>query len=73
KEYLLAKKMVNRLYEEVTADLKSDEEFQKYVDTYLHELKENANIQVFNEQLMAVTTTDEGLSRKVDFIAVHMQ
>ncbi|MBU1063920.1 SurA N-terminal domain-containing protein [bacterium] len=73
KEYLLAKKMVNRLYEEVTADLKSDEEFQKYVDTYLHELKENANIQVFEKQLMAVTTTDEGLSRKVDFIAVHMQ
>jgi len=72
-EYLLAKKMVNRLYEEVTADLKSDEEFQKYIDTYLHELKENANIQVFDEQLMAVTTTDEGLSRKVDFIAVHTQ
>jgi len=73
KEYLLAKKMVNRLYEEVAADLKTDEEFQKYVDTYLSELKENANIQVFNEQLMAVTTTDEGLSRKVDFIAVHTQ
>jgi len=73
KEYLLAKKMVNRLYAEAAADLKSEEEFQKYIDAYLHELKENANIQVFDEQLMAVTTTDEGLSRKVDFIAVQTQ
>ncbi|MBL7067657.1 MAG: SurA N-terminal domain-containing protein [Candidatus Marinimicrobia bacterium] len=73
KEYLLAKKMVNTLYEEVAADLITDEEFQEYVEAYLHELKENSNIQVFDEQLMAVTTTDEGLSRKVDFIAVHTQ
>jgi len=73
KEYLLAKKMVNTLYGEVFVDLKTDEEFQEYVEAYLSELKENASIQVFNEQLMAVTTTDEGLSRKVDFIAVRTQ
>jgi len=73
KEYLLAKKMVNMLNEEVAVDLKTDEEFQEYVEAYLSELKENANIQVFDEQLMAVTTTDEGLSRKVDFVAVHTQ
>ncbi|MBL7068149.1 MAG: SurA N-terminal domain-containing protein [Candidatus Marinimicrobia bacterium] len=72
-EYLLSKKMINTLYKDVAANLDTEEEFQVYLDTFVSELREKANIQVFDEQLMAVTTTDEGLSRKVDFIAVHTQ
>ncbi len=72
-EYLLAKKMVNSIYNDNVADFKNDEEFQNYLNKYISELKEKANIQVFEEQLMAVNTTDEGLSRKVDFIAVYAQ
>jgi len=73
KEYLLAQKMVNHLYRETAIDSTSDEKFQEYLDAVIFELKENADIQIYEEQLMAVNTTDEGLSRKVDFIAVYTQ
>ncbi len=73
REFLLAQKMINRLYREQANEAMSDEEFQKVLIAYTRNLKENATIQVFEERLMAVNTSDEGLSRKIDFIAVQTQ
>lgn len=73
REFLLAQKMINRLYQEQANEAMSDEEFQKVLIAYTRNLKENATIQVFEERLMAVNTSDEGLSRKIDFIAVQTQ
>ncbi len=72
-EYLLAQKMINSVYRDNPDEFKNDEEFQDFLNKYVSELREQSNIQVYEEQLMAVNTTDEGLSRKVDFVAVYAQ
>ncbi|MBN2601665.1 MAG: SurA N-terminal domain-containing protein [Candidatus Marinimicrobia bacterium] len=72
-EYLLAQKMINSVYRDNAGEFKNDKEFQDFLNKYISELREQTNIQVYEEQLMAVSTTDEGLSRKVDFIAVYTQ
>lgn len=73
REYLLAQKMINRLYREQAKDSMSDEEFQTVLTAHIRNLKKDATIQVFQEPLMAVNTSDEGLARKIDFIAVQTQ
>ncbi|MBN2280308.1 MAG: SurA N-terminal domain-containing protein [Candidatus Marinimicrobia bacterium] len=73
REYLLARKIVNKVYRECDGRFKDDGEFGNFLTQYIADLKEQTDIQIFNEQLMAVNTTDEGLARKIDFIAVPTQ
>lgn len=73
KEHMLAEKMIRLLYTEKSDEYKTDDAFNDYLKQYLNKLKEKADIQVYNEELMAVKTTDEGLSRKIDFVVVHSQ
>jgi hypothetical protein len=76
REQLLARKMMNRLYREISdasADSLTGETFDDYIDQYVRGLREEANIHIFEDNLMAVNTSDEGLARKVDFIAFRTQ
>lgn len=73
RESLLAQKMISRLYREQANESILDEEFQAVLTAYIRDLKEAARIQVFEERLMALNTSDEELSRKIDFIAVQTQ
>lgn len=73
REYLLTRKIVNKLYRDSDDKFKDDAEFGEFLAEYVTDLKKQTNIQIFNEQLMAVNTTDEGLARKIDFIAVQAQ
>ncbi len=73
KEHMLAEKMIRKLYAENRSDYKADSIFPDFLKNYLTDLREEADIHVFNEKLMTVNTSDEGLSRKIDFIVVHTQ
>jgi len=73
KEHMLAEKMIRKLYTDNKDDYKDADVFSDYLKNYLSDLKNEADIHVFDEELMAVNTTDEGLSRKIDFVVVHTQ
>ena len=73
REYLLAQKMINRLYQEQATDGMYETELQAIVTRFTRQLREKTEIRIFEEQLMAVNTSDEGLARKIDFIAVQTQ
>jgi hypothetical protein len=77
REYLLAEKMLNKLQCDQASTSEdstfSQIAFSAYVNNHIQQLKTQATFQIFKDQLMAVQTTDAGLTRKIDFTAVHSQ
>jgi len=77
REYLLTYKMLAYLGREFynqhpdTAD--SQERLEKYISDYKVGLRAAEKIHIYNDNLLAVKTTDEGLARKIDFVAFHTQ
>ncbi len=77
-EHLLAEKIKRQLYAELinedstTLEMTASE-FETYLNDYVNQLRLGADIIINTENLMAVKTSDEGLSRKIDFVAVHTQ
>lgn len=75
-ERLVSEKMLIKLendYIKSTESSKRENEFSAYVDSYIDKIKSKTELTVFRNELMAVNTTDEGLSRKIDFVAIHTQ
>ena len=77
REHLLMRKMLTHLgrefYEQYPDTADSQERLEKFIADYKTNLREAEKIDVDNDNLMAVKTTDEGLARKIDFVAFHTQ
>jgi hypothetical protein len=73
KEHLLAQKMIRSIYRDCPDSIKHDYEFQMLVDDHVKELRKRASIEIDQELLMSINTSDKGLSRKIDFIVVPSQ
>ena len=72
KEYLLAKKMIRKLYSSVKDSITTDEGLEACLENYLTELRAKASIEIDEEILFSINTSDEGLSRKIDFVGVSI-
>jgi hypothetical protein len=77
REHLLAHKQLNHIYRNIASRSNDStlvqQEFDDSLKTLLKQLRSEASITVNEQCLMAINTSDEGLSRKVDFVAVYTQ
>ncbi|MFH1852411.1 MAG: hypothetical protein ABIA75_08705, partial [Candidatus Neomarinimicrobiota bacterium] len=77
REQLLAEKMLRKFAGELDLDkheiAEQNKIFNNYMSDYVARLKAEADLEVFESNLLAVSTSDAGLSRKIDFLAVHTQ
>ncbi len=76
-ERLLANELKKNILENIKSqDIDSVEVQKKYnqkIEDLVQELKDQTNIDINKKALMAVKTSDYGLSRKIDFFAKHLQ
>lgn len=70
KETLLAEKMIKNLYRDVPDSLQTKEAREAFLENHLTELRAKAAIEIDEDALLSINTSDEGLSRKIDFIVV---
>ncbi len=77
RENLLADRMRRELYMSmISTGIDSAHLSAKYLsmtNDLINNLRANANIEIDLDNLMAVNTTDKGLSRKIDFVAIRTQ
>jgi len=77
REKLLADRLRRELYLNlISASIDSTQLTAKYLavtDELINKLRAETDIEIDLDNLMAVNTTDEGLSRKIDFIAIRTQ
>lgn len=77
REKLLADRMRRELYMSmISTGIDSAQLTAKYLavtDELINKLRAETDIEIDLDNLMAVNTTDEGLSRKIDFIAIRTQ
>lgn len=74
---LLANEMKKKIFQEIqteTADsLNMQDIYNQEIESFSQKLYATSRIEIDNEKLKNVETTDDGLSRKIDFFAKHMQ
>lgn len=70
REYLLAEKMIRKLYHSVKDSITSDEEKEAWLEDYLTTLRTDASIEIDEDLLLSINTSDEGFTRKIDFVGV---
>lgn len=77
REKLLADRLRRELYLNlISASIDSTQltaEYLAVTDELINKLRAETDIEIDLDNLMAVNTTDEGLSRKIDFIAIRTQ
>ena len=77
REKLLADRMRRELYMSmISTGIDSAQLTAKYLavtDELINKLRAETDIEIDLDNLMAVNTTDEGLSRKIDFVAIRTQ
>ena len=76
-ERLLANELKGNIFENIKSQNIDSVEIQKkynqQIDNLVQELQNQTNIDINKKALMAVETSDHGLSRKIDFFAKHLQ
>jgi hypothetical protein len=70
REYLLAEKMIRNLYHSIKDSITSDEEKEVWLEDYLTKLRADASIEIDEDLLLSINTSDEGFTRKIDFVGV---
>jgi hypothetical protein len=67
---LLAEKMIRNLYHSIKDSITSDEEKEVWLEDYLTKLRADASIEIDEDLLLSINTSDEGFTRKIDFVGV---
>ncbi len=62
--------MIKNLYRSAEDSLLNDTAREAYLENCLAGLREKASIEIDKDVLLSINTSDEGLSRKIDFIGV---
>lgn len=77
REHLLMRKMLAQIGREYATQYSDTAATQanadRYMAEYVNNLRKTEKVKIYNDNLMAVRTTDAGLARKVDFVAFHTQ
>lgn len=77
REHLLMRKMLAQIGREYYAHNPDPKNAQASLDSFIADytvnLRNTGNVKIYNENLMAVKTTDANLARKIDFVAFHTQ
>jgi len=75
KTRLLANEMKRKIYNDLQKTSKDSMDFRynEKIEEFTQQLIDKSDIKIDHKKLLAIKTSDEGLSRKIDFFAKHLQ
>jgi hypothetical protein len=75
KTRLLANEMKRKIYNDLQKTSKDSIDFRynEKIEEFTQQLIDKSDIKIDHKKLLAIKTSDEGLSRKIDFFAKHLQ